>query len=322
MRLLVVTYRLPVELCTGDQYTIHHMLKHFSQRHEIILLAFASSENMVCRQDLVAPYCCAVEVVRLNRWQSYRNCVRGLFKSDPLQVSYFQSREMALRVRQTVRRHKIDVAYAYHMRSGQYLSGEDACPCVLDLKPVQTLNLQRMKAHVSNPLRKALYASEYRRVKDYEPSLVQRFQRCLVISETDRRAIDPDNLMDNVVLNPHGLDPCYFTPNANCPKEPGSMVFSGNMNYDPNADAAVYFCRNILPLVKARIPTARLYIVGKKPQSRVRALAADPNVFVTGYVKDIRPYLNRARWQSIRFGSAPGYRTKYWRPCRWGCRWS
>jgi glycosyltransferase involved in cell wall biosynthesis len=53
----------------------------------------------------------------------------------------------------------------------------------------------------------------------------------------------------------------------------------------------LYFCRDILPLVRATVPDATLSIVGRAPTPAVQRLADIPGVTVTGRVDDVRPYL-------------------------------
>ena len=65
------------------------------------------------------------------------------------------------------------------------------------------------------------------------------------------------------------------------------------MGFPPSVDAAVYFCQTIFPLVQRAVPKTKLYLVGKDPAPVIGALQG-PNVVVTGYVDDVRPYLSRA----------------------------
>jgi glycosyltransferase involved in cell wall biosynthesis len=55
-----------------------------------------------------------------------------------------------------------------------------------------------------------------------------------------------------------------------------------------------YFCREILPLIRAEEPGVRLTIVGRAPTPAVRRLADEAGVHVTGRVDDVRPYLGEA----------------------------
>jgi glycosyltransferase involved in cell wall biosynthesis len=63
------------------------------------------------------------------------------------------------------------------------------------------------------------------------------------------------------------------------------------MDFRPNVDAVVWFCHEVLPLIRRQVPDARFYIVGQSPHRRVLDLADDPAVTVTGYVDDVRSYI-------------------------------
>jgi glycosyltransferase involved in cell wall biosynthesis len=63
----------------------------------------------------------------------------------------------------------------------------------------------------------------------------------------------------------------------------------------PNEDGIAWFCDEVLPRVRARVPDATLAIVGRNPTGKVRDLATThTGVSVTGTVPDVRPYLERA----------------------------
>lgn len=66
------------------------------------------------------------------------------------------------------------------------------------------------------------------------------------------------------------------------------------MNSAPNVDAATWFCSEALPRIRAKIPGARLSIVGGDAAPQVRALAREPGIEVTGRVPDLRFYMSRA----------------------------
>ncbi len=54
----------------------------------------------------------------------------------------------------------------------------------------------------------------------------------------------------------------------------------------PNEDAAVWFVQQVLPRIRASVPSIRLWLVGSNPTGAVRALSRVPGVLVTGYVSD------------------------------------
>ena len=63
------------------------------------------------------------------------------------------------------------------------------------------------------------------------------------------------------------------------------LIYVGGFRHPPNADAMLWFCREVLPVIRKAIPDISLRIVGSFPPPEVEALACD-NVLVTGYVSD------------------------------------
>ena len=73
-------------------------------------------------------------------------------------------------------------------------------------------------------------------------------------------------------------------------KDPHSLLFIGNFHHDPNVDAILYFCDNILPLITREVPDIKVTIVGNGPPEQIKRLAGK-NVDVLGFVPDIKPIL-------------------------------
>ena len=69
-----------------------------------------------------------------------------------------------------------------------------------------------------------------------------------------------------------------------------ALIFTGKMDYRPNVDAMQWFIGAIFPRIRARVPNARLYIVGQKPHSSLQSIN-DPNIAVTGWVERVQPFL-------------------------------
>ena len=63
------------------------------------------------------------------------------------------------------------------------------------------------------------------------------------------------------------------------------LLFVAGFGHPPNESAAIRLVESILPRVRDRHPTARLYLVGSNPTERVKLLESD-HVVVTGYVDD------------------------------------
>jgi glycosyltransferase involved in cell wall biosynthesis len=67
------------------------------------------------------------------------------------------------------------------------------------------------------------------------------------------------------------------------------------MDWMPNQDAIAYFVADILPRIQRSVPTVSLTVVGRSPPAALEKLArTDASITVTGYVDDVRPYVERA----------------------------
>jgi glycosyltransferase involved in cell wall biosynthesis len=107
------------------------------------------------------------------------------------------------------------------------------------------------------------------------------------------------------------VDVEYFRAALEFPRDPARLVFTGSMDWLPNEDGVLYFCREVLPRIRQSVPGVRLSIVGRQPTPAVRRLGdEDPAIEVTGRVDDIRPHVGRARVAVVPLRIGGGTRLK------------
>jgi len=295
MNMVIVAPRFPFPLDKGDRLTVYHLLRYFSQRHQVSLVCFLEPEQDPAWVEKVEPFCEQVEIVPLSKTRAYANCVTGLFSPTPLQLQYYSDPRVHAAVERVVEKMQPDLLYAHTIRMGQYIEPLRAYPRVLAMQIAMTLNYRRLAERAQNPFSKLFFGMEYRKVRAFEGDFAQCFEKVLLISPHDLRAIEQKEPLENVFYNPHGVDFAYFTADDNVQKEPHSVIFTGNMGYAPNVDAGLYFHNEIFPLVREQIPHVTFSIVGANPAPEIAALATDPAVRVTGRVPDLRDYMNRAQ---------------------------
>jgi glycosyltransferase involved in cell wall biosynthesis len=81
------------------------------------------------------------------------------------------------------------------------------------------------------------------------------------------------------------------------------------MGYVPNYEGIIWFLDNIFPLIRKEIPNIKIYIVGKNPPQKLRKRATG-NIIVTGFVKDVRPYVWRSSVYVVPLRMGGGTRLK------------
>jgi glycosyltransferase involved in cell wall biosynthesis len=182
-------------------------------------------------------------------------------------------------------------------------------PGVLGALDAMHLNVEA-RARVATGIRKRLLRAEVGRVRRLEATDYKRFSQVVVVSEADRAALlEVDPALEIAVI-PNGVDVAFFAPDPEAVIDPLRIVFTGVMSYAPNVLAAEFLARQVFPRVQTDWPGARLAIVGRSPDERVRALANQSGVEVTGEVSDVRPWLRESRVFACPMTSGTGIKNK------------
>lgn len=123
-----------------------------------------------------------------------------------------------------------------------------------------------------------------------ENSLALRSDFMIACSSTDAEYFSSIR-NEPVPVVPNGVDIDYW----NIPRIPqkGVILFSGDMSYYPNIEAAEFLANEILPILREIGWNGSLVLCGRDPSTAVQRLAAD-SVIVTGSVDDLREYYSRA----------------------------
>lgn len=141
------------------------------------------------------------------------------------------------------------------------------------------------------------------RMRDIELDLLDKCDASIVVSEAEMDALREEGHASGVRCLPILI----VDPVRDCPgwEKRQDIMFVGGFSHRPNADAAIHFCEEILPLAQAELPCLRFHIIGSNPTPEIKALAKKPGVFVHGFVPDIGAAFNHCRLSvaPIRFGA-------------------
>lgn len=168
---------------------------------------------------------------------------------------------------------------------------------IFDTVDVHFLRLAR-EAELTGDRAIELEAVRYRKL---ETRLARASDLVWYASSTDRDAMEREA---------PGI-PSVVVPTIHAPHERGlsfgereALLFVGNFRHRPNADAVVFFAREILPLVRQTVPDVELLVVGDNAPPDF-AEHAPSGVRVLGYVPDVDPLFARCRVfvAPLRFGA-------------------
>ena len=218
-----------------------------------------------------------------------------MLRGQPFSVGFFHSSQMARRINSGLRSVCYDRIVVFSSSMAPYVEGVASIPKVLDLVDVDSDKWRQYADH-SSFLLSWLWRREARLMGMYEARLVRSFSATLVCTDAEAQLLRSIAHEGQIGVVQNFVDVDRFdpglgsVPNGVRRLQP-YLIFSGSMDYRPNIDAALFFYREVFPLIRRKLPEIRLVIAGRNPDRSVVALGVDPAVKVTGSVRDMRPYL-------------------------------
>ena len=323
MRILFLCHRVPYPPNKGEKTRAFHQLRAMATRHEVDLFTLADDPDDLAHREALAAFCNRLTVARLSPRLARLRALPYLLTRTPLTIPCFSSGQLRAAVREAMSQRQYDRIFVYCSAMGQYvpwraLSSATAStpgsgrriPVLMDLVDMDSDKWAQYAAATRFPM-SALYQHEARNLRAHERQLCMKADCVLVATEREAalaRQIAPEARIHVV---PVGVDAAHFTPAATRAEGTSRrVVFTGDMGYFPNRDAATFFALQVLPLIRRQVPDARFVIVGRNPGRRIEQLRSLPYIEVTGVVPDVRPWLAQATVAVAPLRIATGIQTK------------
>jgi polysaccharide biosynthesis protein PslH len=208
------------------------------------------------------------------------------------------------------RRFDVVLADEIHIASyGAYMKRRHGLPYLLRTHNVEYEIYRRHTDTVGNPLMRAYLELQTARWRRFEVEQFAYADALAAITSRDREMIEamaPGCLVRTV---PAAVDLASFPFSGVEGRESTTMVMLGDMKWPPNRDAALWFTREILPLIIAEIPEATLYLLGGNPPI-AQLPPASANLRIEGRVPEVAPYFERAALGLIPLRVGGGMRVK------------
>ena len=307
---LFLTPESPYPSVGGGPLRAASLLEYLVQRYTVDVIVFRQPDEADPREAFPAGKVRAVHVLDLPRHskskqaRAVRNGVRLLRNRPPLldRFSGFRSS-----LAQFVNEKQYEVGIIEHFWCAPYLEQLRAScqKLVVDLVDVESLWHQRI-AHTSTSAQAIAhnrFAAAYRAL---ERQLLPRFDEVLVTSAADRDFIRATAAPTPVTIYPNAL-PDVPVPRAT---QQFSIVFSGNLEYQPNMAAVQFFKTKIWPLLRERWPGLIWEIIGKNPHAIAGIVQGDPNIRLTGPVPDAVAAIARSQVAVVPVLAGSGTRVK------------
>jgi glycosyltransferase involved in cell wall biosynthesis len=298
-RLLFVNNRFPLPIEMGIDARVTSLLAAFSRKFDLDLVCPVRWEYKLNYIPELKQYCRHVEAfLAPNRKSLLHRLVYKilfvlsyLFKGTPSHLFYTSLSEIRKRILNLIRNNPYDIIFFEYWFWDKELIQACNGLKVVDANDVQFIRESRIQERKVFPLLKPFIRFQLHRYKKKEIERMKLFDLIIATKEEDRETFH--RLLGSqkeIIISPTGVDIDYFSPRAVSPEEK-VVIFYGAMNSHMNIDGALYLYRKIMPFIWKQRKDVKLMILGSNPPTEISALASNPLVIVTGYVKDVRDYL-------------------------------
>jgi GT2 family glycosyltransferase/glycosyltransferase involved in cell wall biosynthesis len=285
-RILWMTAYLPHLGHHAGAGRMYHMLKRLAANYRITLLSFIEFEQereFIPELESFCERVVAFPRIPPLRWQ--------LFAYEPFDE--FRTPAMQQALDEALEHYDYDLIQLEYTQMACYGDTRLGVPTLVTKHEVDFAACARRSKLEPTIRQKLRWFYNYLQVLDREVKLMRQVDGAICMTDTDAQELRKFLPSAPVHIINTGVDLAHFALPAQGASEPG-LVFVGAFRHEPNVDAMLYFCREILPRIHAEIPEAKLYIVGSSPPPAIAGLANLPGVEVTGFVPDIRPFMAAA----------------------------
>lgn len=332
MRILYLSQVLPYPPDAGPKVRSYYTIRYLVEAgHQVTLLVFTREDDDKANINHLKKMCHDVHSILLRRSRVRDVCelIQSLLSDRPFLINRDSFKSMHQKIESLLTQYPYDAIHADQLWMAQYaLSGRNVkstngrIKTVLDQHNSVFLIPLRLSSGSSNPVKRAMFAQESRRLAKYELETCQEFDHVVWVTAEDKRALNKisnghgmarDNQVIPICVDPETRREISFNTAAN------RITFLGGMHWPPNTEGILWFFREVWPLVQNKAPDSILTIIGKNPPSTlVKAQRINRNIEVTGYAADPHGYLEETAAFIVPLHAGGGMRVKIVDAWSWG----
>lgn len=318
-RILFLTPQLPYPPQQGTAIRNYNLMLQAAAQNEVHLLSFSDGKPSEEQLAKLRHICASVRTVPTpNRTRLQR---LGTAIGSPLP-------DLALRLRSSAFTQELKLVLGSVGPNVIQVEGLEMTAALADVPTAVSVDLLYDAHNAEYLLQKRMYLADaahftrwptaaysylqWHKLRRYEAGVCRRAGNVLACSPWDAAALREISPGVEPLVVPNGVDIEQYRPGAVVPVDLGrqALVFTGKMDFRPNVDAVLWFVNSVLPLIRSRSPEVDFYVVGKNPHPRLEPLRQTNGVTLTGYVEDVRPYIEGASVYVVPLQSGGGTRLK------------
>jgi sugar transferase (PEP-CTERM/EpsH1 system associated) len=284
----------------GGKIRTYNMLKELKREHHVTYLTIddgtASAEDKYHASEYCHELVCLPHARREKFTPGfYFELFLNIVSSHAYAIKKYESSAMRREIVERDQQGAFDLLVCDFLAPAANVPAGLTTPTVLFQHNVEAMIWKRHYEVQTNPVKKAYLYGQWQKMRRFEREMCRRFDSVIAVSADDREQMKHEYGAEAVFDVPTGVDTEFFRPSGAVKPEAHSLVFTGSMDWLPNDDAIRYFMREIMPLIKSKVPDVKLTVVGRNPAPALVDLSKeDSSLIITGRVDDVRPYMDNA----------------------------
>lgn len=217
----------------------------------------------------------------------------NLFTGESYNISRFRSKEFEQRVIKILSEQEFDIVHLETLWVTPYVNvirKHSKAKIVLRSQNVEYSLWERVAAASTNPLKKAYLNMLAGRLKEYELSMLNKYDAVLPITGIDGDSFKRSGCRIPMLHVPFGLNANEY--HVSPQPETVTLFHIGAMDWLPNIQAMEWFLENVWDKLLEKHPNIELYLAGRNMPASFRG-AEKRNVIVEGEVPDAKAFMNR-----------------------------
>lgn len=289
--ILYITTRLPYPLIGGDRMHIYNYLKQLKKLgNKITLVSLVNDDDDIEGIKEHTEFYDKLITVKYNKKFCYLKSVKAIFTGRPFISEYYYEPKMQKIINDEVKTGQYDVVLGYIYRTLPYIKNLKNIKKVLHMCDAFSMMYYRRMMVKKSLWEKFKIFIEYVRVKKAERDCFKYTDKQVVIGHEDLKHLSKFGDTKNATVIGLATDTEYYKPIES--ELSNSMCFVGAMWYIPNWQAAVYFGKEVFPLIKKEFPDAKFKVIGAEPKPELIEIAKSQEGFeVLGRVEDVREHM-------------------------------
>lgn len=317
LKVLWIARTCPYPANDGEKLRVFNLLKAVAERHDLTIVyrVMVADEQQGAAE--LNKFCAGgAHGIEVPRPQGVLGRLRWLlpfvFSRYPIALCTVFFEPIRQRLAELAARERYDVVQVEHSSLDIYLDHVQfpANPAtVLTLHNIDYIRNERVLQNTPFGPAKLYHWFNQRRFKAWELKAIRRYDRVIAMSDIDRDILLGDLPGLPVDVVPNGVDARAIAYQP-APEASETVIFVASMDSEANHDGAMFFVREIWPLVKQARPGAVLKLVGRGPNPELKAQHNGQDIFVTGKVPDVLGFYREAGVAVVPLRSGGGTRLK------------